>query len=834
MRRKIVLSLMGLFACSASGAGLAVAYIHDTTATIERIVTLHRIEAMRQDLVITVQTAKADLYTARTPLGRKPEAVSADLSRMEEAAAECRGCHHAPAVSNRIQEVQSLVGEYRGALNDYLGAGASPGQAGSARLQREADAVGEKLLRSTEEMSRQASTTLQAATASGMRHVGRARLVLWLTIGLSLALGAAVAFNLIGSVTRPIDALVRATRAIAAGDLGYTIAAGDPTEFGELAANFNAMSTSLHDGYLRLQAEVEERRLAEAALRASEERYALAARGANDGLWDWDLDGGRIYFSQRWKEMLGHADGQVSDDPEEWFGRVHPDDRAELRARIAAHVEGHSPSCESEYRIQHADGSYLWVVCRGIAVRSPAGRAHRLAGSQTDITARKRAEQQLAHDALHDVLTGLPNRTLLVDRLSHVIVTGQRHPDQHYAVLFLDLDRFKVVNDSLGHMVGDALLVAVGRRLIGCVRPRDTVARLGGDEFAVLLEEVDGLPAAVRVVERIGEQLAPSFEVEGHEIFATASIGVAMSAPRYECPEQVLRDADVAMYQAKIKGRACYEIFDAQMHGKVLERLRLEGDLRRAVEHGREFLLHYQPIVELAGGRLAGVEALIRWREPRRGLISPGEFIPLAEESGLIVAVGDWVLRAACEQMRAWRGHQVLGSATMGLNVSARQFRRPDMVDRFARTLCETDAEPGHIAVELTESAIMEDAEASAAKLGRLRDMGIQVHVDDFGTGYSSLSYLHRFPITAVKVASSFVSRLSTPGEGEALIRAIVSIAENLGFEVIAEGVEEGGQLATLRRLGCRFAQGFFFARPLEADSMTAWAVAAGGAARPP
>ncbi len=269
------------------------------------------------------------------------------------------------------------------------------------------------------------------------------------------------------------------------GYLGHTISIDDRTEFGELAANFNAMSAALRDGYVRLQAQVEERRLAEEALRASEERYALAAQGANDGLWDWDLDRGRIYLSPRWKSMLGYAEGEISSDPEEWFSRIHADDRAGVRAQIAAHVEGDSPNCESEYRIRHADGSYLWVVCRGIAVRDQRRHANRLVGSQTDITARKRAEQQLIHDALHDALTGLPNRALFVERLAHAIDVRSRHATKQFAVLFLDLDRFKVINDSLGHLVGDDLLVAVGRRLAGCVRPGDTVARLGGDEFGL-------------------------------------------------------------------------------------------------------------------------------------------------------------------------------------------------------------------------------------------------------------------------------------------------------------------------------------------------------------
>ncbi len=822
MRRKIVLSLLVLFLCSTSGAVLAVVHVRNTAATLSRLVTLHQVEQLRRHLIIAVQTAQSDLYTVHTALGHKADVITENVLRLEEAARRCSGCHHEPAIAGRLARAQALIEAYQGSLSYYITASANRERI--ERLQAEAARIGNDLLQSTEEMSLQASRHLERATGDATRRIARAQVILTATVLLTLLLGAAVAVHLIRAITRPIDALVGATRAISAGDLGYTLSLDDGTEFGELARNFNAMSGALRQGYAELRTQVEERRHAEEALRKSEERYALAARGANDGFWDWDLKANKVHYSVRWKSMLGYAEQEIGDDPQEWIRRVHPDDRAEVEARIAAHLSGGTPHYQSEHRILHADGTYLWVVCRGIAVRDESGRAYRIAGSQTDITARKRAEERLIYDAFHDALTGLPNRALFLDRLDHVLATTRRHREQLYAVLFLDLDRFKVINDSLGHLVGDHLLVAVGRRIGDGMRPSDTVARLGGDEFGVLLEEVRSPSEAARIAERIQEDLARSFHVDGHEIFVRASIGIAVRSERYERPEQVLRDADVAMYQAKTRGKGGYEIFDASMHGSVVERLKLEAKLRRAVEHGGEFVLHYQPVVELGTRVAVGVEALLRWNDPERGLVGPSDFVALAEESGMIVAIGEWVARTACGQVRSWRGIPALAGATLAINLSARQLQQPDAVDRLARVVLETGVDPWRIALEVTESAVLGDLESSAAKLRQLREMGMRVHVDDFGTGYSSLSYLHRLPVTAVKIDRSFVSRLGAPGESDELVRAILSIAESLDLETIAEGVEEQGQLQKLRELGCRFGQGYLFARPMEPAALSAWA----------
>jgi diguanylate cyclase (GGDEF)-like protein/PAS domain S-box-containing protein len=649
----------------------------------------------------------------------------------------------------------------------------------------------------------------------------------------TLAAGALLARRLGRAFMPAVDALLQATRAIAAGDLRFSTRVDDRSELGELAANFDRMTDSLRAGYDALRAEVRERRAAEDALRRSEERYALAARAANDGLWDWDLGAGRLYLSERWKSMLGHAEGDVGDAPAEWLDRVHLEDQGRLEAEIEAHLRGDTPHLATEYRIRHADGSFLWVLCRGIAVRDAQGRATRMAGSQTDVTARKQAEERLLHDAFHDALTGLPNRALFLDRLEQLLRNQQRHPEQAYAVLFLDLDRFKVVNDSLGHGVGDQLLVAVADRLSKAVRPNDTVARLGGDEFAILLHDVRGADA-VQVAERVSGELRRAFVVEGNEIFTRASIGIAPSSDRYEQAEQVVRDADIAMYQAKSRERG-FELFDADMHGGVVDRLALESDLRRAVEHGEDFLLHYQPIVDVRASRVVGFEALARWRHPQRGLVPPAEFIPLAEESGIILPLGDWIVRNACRELRAWGERRPwLGPLTISVNISARQFRQPDVVERLARVFRETGVDPRQVALEVTESAIMDDVEETAAKLARLREMGAAIHVDDFGTGYSSLSYLHRFPITAVKIDRTFVQGLNGNAESEEVVRAIVSMAQALDFEVIAEGVESPEQLARVRALGCRSAQGFLLGVPAPAEEAFASHAGACAGVAPP
>ena len=552
------------------------------------------------------------------------------------------------------------------------------------------------------------------------------------------------------------------------------------------------------------------RRLAE-----SEERHALALQGANDGLWDWDVRADRLYFSPRWKAMLGYADADVGSALGEWLGRVHPDDRAPLSLALDAHLVGVEPHFEHEHRVQHRDGGYRWMLARGIAVRDAAGRATRVVGSQTDVTDRKAAEQRLQHDALHDALTGLPNRVLFVDRLDQAIRRAQRSEEHACAaVLFLDLDRFKVVNDSLGHHIGDRLLLAVAQRLEGALRPTDTVARLGGDEFTVLLTDVVDARGAILVAERVQHALRTPFELGGRELFLDASIGIALAGAGAE-PADVMRDADVAMYRAKSDGRGRHAVFDAAMHAQVLRRLDMETELRQAVE-GDAIQIAYQPIVQAATGRIAGFEALARWPDGRGGFHEPADFVPIAEETGLIVPLGTAVLRAACEQLATWRATSRGAGLTMGVNVSQRQLTEPGFADALAGALHDSGLDPAALRLEVKEPELSRDPEALRRVLAHLLDTyGVRSHIDDFGTAASSLQLLHRFPGDAVKIHRALVMGMGHDAGAFEIVKALVGLAHNLGLEVIAEGVETTEQLDYLKVLGCEFAQGFAISAPL-------------------
>jgi diguanylate cyclase (GGDEF)-like protein/PAS domain S-box-containing protein len=562
-----------------------------------------------------------------------------------------------------------------------------------------------------------------------------------------------------------------------------------------------------------------ERRRQELALRESEERYALAARGANDGLWDWHLFTNEVFYSTRWKAMLGYAEEEVGTSLDEWLKRVHPEDVARLKAQIDAHVEGVAPQLEVQHRVMHKDGGYRWMLCRGVVVRDTAGKAYRMAGSLSDITERKLAEEQLLHDAFHDSLTNLPNRALFTDLLARSLGRAWRRADYRFAVLFIDLDRFKVVNDSLGHTVGDELLRAITRRIERCVRPGDTVARLGGDEFTILVDDIGNPSDATRVADRIQRELTQPFTLSGHEVFTSASIGIALSASGYEAADDLLRDADIAMYRAKALGKARYEVFDTAMHARAMALLELETDLRRAIERN-EFRLYYQPMVSLETGRIAGFEGLVRWQHPQRGLIGPAAFVPIAEETGLIIPIGRWVLQEACRQMRQWQERfPAMHDLTISVNLSGKQFAQARLVEDVSQALKESGLAPGRLRLEITESAVMENAPSAMAMIDQLRGLDVKIDIDDFGTGYSSLSYLQRFEVDHLKIDRSFVSNIgSDRGENAEIVRTIVTLAHHLGMDAVAEGVETEDQLRMLRELGCGSVQGFLFAEPVSQD----------------
>ncbi|HXN94255.1 MAG TPA: EAL domain-containing protein [Candidatus Acidoferrales bacterium] len=560
---------------------------------------------------------------------------------------------------------------------------------------------------------------------------------------------------------------------------------------------------------------------AQEALKESEERYALAARGSNDGLWDWNLPANVVHFSPRWKAMLGYQESQIGDKPEEWFDRIHDADRERVKEEIAAHQKGLTPHFESEHRVLHKDGSFRWMLSRGVAVHDAFGKVLRMAGSQTDITEGK----------VSDPLTGLPNRLLFIDRVGRLIKHKKRRKDHLFAVLFMDLDGFKMINDSMGHLIGDQLLLGVANRLEKCLRATDTVARLGetftvarlgGDEFTVLLDDIKDPSDAKRAADRMMKALATPFILGGKEVFTSVSIGIALSNSAYELPEEILRDADTAMYRAKSLGKARYEVFDADMRASVMARLQLETDLRRALERG-EFRNFYQPIVALVSGEIAGFEALLRWQHPTRGLLGPIEFIPVAEETGLIRELGWWNLREACRQISEWRAGSIAHRhLTISVNLSAKQFLQPNLVEDIKKLLGELALAPEALKLEITESTVMADPSAAVEMLQQIKSLGIRLAIDDFGTGYSSLSYLHRFPLDTLKIDRSFISGMGDEGEGLEIARTILPMANNLRLDVVAEGVETIQQVAMLKKLECKYGQGFYFSRPLTAEGTTA------------
>jgi len=553
-------------------------------------------------------------------------------------------------------------------------------------------------------------------------------------------------------------------------------------------------------------------------LTLSEERYALAVRAANDGIWDWDLTSGRIYFSPRWQSILGRAELLAQEDPGVWFDLVHPDDLLRLRAAIDAHVAGRTPFLESEHRMLHADGTWRWVLSRGLAICDEDGTATRMAGSLSDITDRLSAERQLQHDALHDVLTGLPNRALFTDRVTQVMQRGMREPGAGCAVLFVDIDRFKLVNDSLSHAVGDQLLVALAGRLSSVLRLGDTVARIGGDEFTVLLDGIDSAEGAAIAAERLQRAIGATVDVDGHELFVTASIGIALSTPRMTAGE-LLRNADIAMYDAKRRGRARFAMFDESMHRRVVDRLARENDLRQAVEQGL-LRVHYQPIVDLATGRLNGFEALARWPEGWP-TVPPSDFIPIAEETGIIGALGVHVLRTALDTLTGWRHSGLIGpEVTMSVNVSPRQLDDPEFPGSVCAAIAAAGLTGDALRLEITESTLMLEPERMQRIVAEVCSTGVGLHLDDFGTGYSSLSALRRFPVDALKIDRSFVAAIPRDADGsDVIVRSTIALAQSLGLRVIAEGIEDVAQLGRLRALGCENGQGYLFSRPLDAEA---------------
>ncbi|UUY09367.1 EAL domain-containing protein [Pseudomonas sp. J452] len=553
------------------------------------------------------------------------------------------------------------------------------------------------------------------------------------------------------------------------------------------------------------------------ALEDSEARFARALRGANDGIWDWHLEHDRLYVSERWAGMLGLSRDSLGEGSASWFSRVHPDDLPGLRQAIDAHLSGASALLHHEYRMRRSRGDYLWVLARGVA-QSDADGQRRIAGSQSDISARKAVEQQLRHAARHDPLTGLGNRLRLDELLAQALQQLGKVGARQAALLFIDLDRFKLINDSLGHACGDQVLVEVGRRLSQCLRPGDHLCRFGGDEFVVLLCDLACASDAEQVAQRMLDSLHLPLHLAEQTLVVSASIGIA-ALQASDASQDALQAADLALYRAKQAGKAQFARYSAELQTSARRQLELESALAQALDRD-EFVLHYQPIcrIDEDSPQLIGVEALLRWRQDG-ALVPPQEFIPSLEESGEILRVGDWVLAQACRQVRAWQlGGQV--QLRCSVNLSSRQLQQDDFVARVTQILQDSGLPPASLVLEITESQLMQDCTATLITLRELASLGVRLALDDFGTGYSSLGYLKRFPLHILKVDKSFINGAPQDADQTTISRAIIGLGHSLGLQVVAEGVEHAGHLEFLRAEGCHLAQGYWFSHPRPAAEL--------------
>src|SRR6267154_1935417 len=565
-----------------------------------------------------------------------------------------------------------------------------------------------------------------------------------------------------------------------------------------------------------------------------EQLFQLITENAADMIAVVDRNGHRLYNSPAYQRILGYSAEELAATSS--LDQIYPDDRARvLEASEKARNTGLGE--QLEYRIRHKDGSWRFLESTASAIRSPQGETDGLVIVNRDITLRKRAEQKLAHQSFHDGLTDLPNRALFLDRLQRTVTLSRRHTDFRFAVLFIDMDGFKVFNDSLGHAAGDGLLIQIAQRLTASLRGADTVsrprpgdnagplvgqstlARPGGDEFTVLIEELHDPSDAIRVAERIQQRLAIPFDLNSQEIVLTVSVGIAFSSNAGAEAQDVLRDAEIAMYRAKSTGKARYEVFDHALHAGAIKRLQLETDLRKALELN-QFRVYYQPIVSLANGQIVGFETLSRWQRPE-GLVMPGEFIAVADETGIILPINRQLLYDACRQIRSWQ--ELFPSdppLTVNVNITPKQFAQPDLASQIGKVLQETGFNPSCLNLEITETIAMADADRSAVVLFELKALGVRLDIDDFGTGYSSLSRLQRFPVDTLKVDRSFISRMDTDPETHKIVCIILMLAHGLGLKVVAEGVETQAQADMLKEMGCELAQGYLYSKPAPSEAI--------------
>jgi diguanylate cyclase (GGDEF)-like protein/PAS domain S-box-containing protein len=604
-----------------------------------------------------------------------------------------------------------------------------------------------------------------------------------------------------------------------------------------LAHRFNLMlidsiHLSLSHQFLQQEVHSGTRRLkkTEQALQSSEAKFGQVLESSLDGFWDWDLNSGQLYLSPRWKEQIGYTEDELPNTYQTWESQLHPDERDEVVRKLQAYLNNPWGSWEEEYRLRHKNGDYRWIQVRAKPTLDDKSKVVRLTGVHIDVTERVMAEGEANYLAYHDSLTALPNRLLFNDRIEHAIAHATR-TGRRLSILFIDLDRFKHINDSLGHPAGDRVLTQVAGRLQQAVRQEDTLARLGGDEFAVLIENVERTQGLAVVAEKLLACFKAPFKVEEHEFYLNASIGISVYPRDAETPATLLKNADAAMYKAKNSGRGSFQFYTEELTNNAYHHFTLESGLRQALSND-QFVIHYQAKVGLQNGRLIGTEALIRWHHPEMGFIQPDEFIPVAEESGLIREIGEWVLVNTCRDAREWCSREI-DFGHVAVNLSGVQLQHDAFVALVRQVLEETGLDPRYLELEVTENFLMRDPEASASYLQDLRQLGLSIAIDDFGTGYSSLAYLTRFPINKLKIDRSFVNNVCQDAQNREISRTIISLGHTLGMQVVAEGIEEAGQLEFLRREGCDEGQGFYISKPLPKAEYLTFVEAYSGAASP-
>lgn len=805
------------------------------SASVSALERAHRLFNDQQVSVAALMWAQEPMLTDAYRLAAQEVEQQLSLARDEALAAG--DTKHAAAIGDlmeRIAQVDREIDQYIPILaNSDLEQAVQIAVAGFARVM---PAV-EEITADFDQLVQERQARLAAELAAANRAVN---VTLWLLVGSSgvaLVGGALTLWALVLSVLHPLASLQKSARAVTAGNLRSKAAVSGPDEVASLARAFNEMVTAqgraeeargeAHDqlevrvqertadlarANERLGQEITERKRVEETLRESEERYRDLVENISEVIYALDEKGCVTYVSPVVEQIGGFS-------PSEVIGRsftefIHPDDLPSLIESYKRTVSGHLEP--SEYRVFTKSGEVRWVRTSS----RPVFEGDRIVGLRAvlmDITDRRLAQNQIEYLAFHDGLTGLPNRALLTDRLT-MALAERRRDGQALAVMFLDLDRFKLVNDTVGHAAGDQVLQGVAERLTGTVREGDTVARLGGDEFTVLLPAVSRMEEACEAAKRILQRLRWPWVLAGHEFHITASLGIAIYPQDGEDAETILRNADTAMYRAKDQGRDNFQIFTTAMNAHVQERVQLESELRQALKRG-EFEVYYQPEVNTETGQIVAMEALVRWHHPERGLLLPEEFIPLAEETGLILALGEWVLRTACAQNRAFQ-EASLPHVRVAVNLSSRQFQDAGLVSMVARLLKETGLDPHYLELEITEGTAMRDVEFTIKMLSDLRGMGVHVSIDDFGTGYSSLAYMKRLPVDSVKIDGSFVSDAPKDPDDAAIVAAIVALARTLNLRAVAEGVETYEQLAVLREQRCHEAQGYLFSKPVPAQAI--------------